>query len=169
MLVSRGAALAALVFIALPASALELSSPDVAQGVALSRAQLYRDCGGADVSPALAWRDAPWATRSFAVTLFDPDAEGGWWHWIVYDIPADVHAFGRGAGGTRSGRNDFGRSGYGGACPPVGSGVHHYRFTVWALPVAAVPPEIAATGRTFGPWLDSHAIGRASLTAVYRR
>jgi Raf kinase inhibitor-like YbhB/YbcL family protein len=168
---------AAALSVAPPALALDLASPDTANGVMLSLAQVHSLCGGGNISPALAWRGAPAGTESFAVTLFDPDAHGGWWHWVVYDIPADVHGLARGAGssggtppaGTQTGRNDFGMASYGGACPPPGSGVHHYRFTVWALPVLDLPFGMAAKADAIGPYLSAHALASASLTPIYKR
>jgi Raf kinase inhibitor-like YbhB/YbcL family protein len=160
---------------AAPASALEVTSPDVAPGATLAKAQVHSQCDGDNVSPALAWSGAPAATKSFVVTLFDPDAQGGWWHWIVYDIPAAQSGLPRGAGagelpaGAHMGRNDFGKSAYGGACPPPGSGAHHYRFTVWALGTTALPVEGATEGQIIGPYLNTHALASASLTAVYER
>ncbi len=155
--------------------AMELASPDIASGAPLAKAQVYPECGGGNISPALSWKGAPAATKSFAVTMFDPDATGGWWHWIVYDIPANVHALGGGAGdaplpaGMRVGRNDFGVMGYGGACPPPGSGVHHYRFTVWALGTATTPFNGTVKGATIGPYLANNALASATLMATYER
>lgn len=152
------------------AHAMELASPDVPPGSELSGAQLYTACGGGNIPPALIWSGAPKETKSFALTLFDPDARGGWWHWIVYDIPASVDRLGANLPpGAKSGRNDFGTTGYGGACPPPGSGVHHYRFTVWALPTATIPVAGTPTGKIVGPYLEAHAIAHATLTATYQR
>lgn len=154
------------------AHAMELASPDVQPGSVLATAQLYPACGGSNISPALSWSGAPGGTKSFAVTLYDPDARGGWWHWIVYDIPASVDRLASGGDappGARLGRNDFGGIGYGGACPPPGSGTHHYRFTLWALPTATIPFADDSTGATIGPYLEDHALARATLTAIYER
>lgn len=161
---------------AAPAFALEVTSPDIAPGATLSKAQVYSECDGDNVSPALSWSGAPAATKSFAVTAFDPDAPGGgWWHWIVYNIPAEASSLARGAGagalpaGARMGRNDFGKSAYGGACPPPGSGAHHYRFTVWALGTAVLPVDGATEGQVIGPYLAAHALASATLMAMYER
>jgi hypothetical protein len=108
-----------------------LTSPSFDEGSAIP---LRHSCDGADVSPALDWEGAPRGTASLALIVDDPDARG-FTHWVVYDIP------GGSSGSLREGlqandvppqgRNDFGRTGYGGPCPP--SGTHHYRFTLWAL------------------------------------
>ena len=154
------------------ASALELSSPDITPGATLAPAQVYSGCGGGNVSPALHWSGAPAATKSFALTVFDPDAHGGWWHWIVYDIPAAATSIAQGMvspAGAQLGRNDFGHKTYDGACPPQGSGPHHYQFKVWALSTPALPDDAAAKGETIGPYLEAHALASATLTATYER
>lgn len=150
---------------------MELSSPDVVEGYSLAQAQLYSECGGGNVSPALSWSGAPPATKSFAVTLYDSDASGGWWHWIVYDIPASANGFTRGTApaGALMGENDFGASAYGGACPPPGSGPHHYHFTLWALDVADTPFKGGANGKTVEAFFKAHKLATATLTAVFQR
>jgi Raf kinase inhibitor-like YbhB/YbcL family protein len=158
------------------AGAMELSSSNIANGASLSADQVKDGCGGRNISPALSWSGAPADTRSFAVTMFDPDAHGGWWHWVVLDLPASVQALPAGAGsgaglppGAMQGENDFGDASYGGACPPPDSGPHHYRFTVWALPVASVPVDAHAKGDDVAAYLKAHALAHAELVAVYER
>ncbi len=154
------------------AAAFELTSPMIAPGSTLALAQVHADCGGSNVAPALAWSGTPAGTKSFAVTLYDPDASGGWWHWIVYDIPASASGLAAGGAlpaGTHVGKNDFGARGYGGACPPQGSGAHHYQFTVWALGTPALTVEGAEEGAIIGPYLSAHALAHATLTATYER
>jgi Raf kinase inhibitor-like YbhB/YbcL family protein len=102
-------------------------------------------CDGDDLSPALSWRDVPGGTRSLALVVDDPDApdpaapQRTWVHWVLYDIPADATGIPEGATawdmppGTRQGRNDWGRTGYGGPCPPIGS--HRYFHKLYALDV----------------------------------
>ena len=111
---------------AVAASRLTLRSPDVAQGAAIAREHVYDEsgCHGGNISPVLSWSHPPAGTRSFAVLMFDPDAPGGgWWHWAVFDIPADVTSLPAGAGdparhlmppGAIQSHNDFGSPGYGG-------------------------------------------------------
>jgi Raf kinase inhibitor-like YbhB/YbcL family protein len=154
-----------------PVAAMELSSPDIKQGTAIGLPQVYSKCGGGNASPALSWRGAPAGTKSFAITAFDPDAHGGWWHWIVYNIPANVTSMGAGAppGAFEQGRNDFGNNEYDGPCPPPGSGTHHYEFTVWALGTPTLPTEGATEGKIVGPYLQTHALAHATLTATYER
>jgi Raf kinase inhibitor-like YbhB/YbcL family protein len=111
-----------------------LTSPSFADGGAIP---VEQSCDGVDRSPALHWEGAPTGARSFALIVDDPDARG-FIHWVAYDIDGGVSgdlAAGLGPSGPPpQGRNDFGRNGYGGPCPP--SGTHHYRFTLYALGAA---------------------------------
>lgn len=103
-------------------------------------------CDGADSSPAIEWSGEPVGTQSFALILDDPDAPAGTWnHWLLWDIPGHVHSLAAGftAGSTgASGKNDFGKQGYGGPCPPKGHGAHRYYFTLYAVdrPALGLPP-----------------------------
>ena len=96
-------------------------------------------CQGADISPPLEWSGGPADARSFALIVDDPDAPGGTWnHWLLYDIRANEHNLAQGyrPGGLGvSGRNDFGKLGYNGPCPPKGHGPHRYFFRLYALDV----------------------------------
>ena len=97
-------------------------------------------CSGANVSPALQWSDAPAGTRSLALIVDDPDAPGGTWtHWVIWDVPTQAGGLAEGVpleeslpGGARQGKNDFGKVGYGGPCPPPGK-AHRYFFRLYAL------------------------------------
>jgi Raf kinase inhibitor-like YbhB/YbcL family protein len=165
--------------LAVPAGAMDIKSHDMADGGRLSTQQVYSDCNGDNISPILAWSGAPAQTQSFAVTLHDPDAKPhGFWHWIVFDLPATTTGLTRNAGvsggsdlpaGAIQGDNDFSENAYGGACPPPGSGPHHYEFTVWALDTAALPFDANVTGVAMESYLKKHAIAQATLTAIYQR
>jgi len=102
-------------------------------------------CEGENFSPALAWAGEPEGTRSFALIMDDPDAPAGTWtHWLLWDIPAGVHSLPqryRAAHPVHSGTNDFGKTGYGGPCPPRRDGAHRYFFRLYALdaPALGVP------------------------------
>ena len=113
-----------------------LTSSTIKNGATLTMDQVFKGfgCEGKNISPALAWSGAPKDTKSFAVTVYDPDAPtgSGWWHWVMFNIPADVTTLDAEAGNitlmpTKAPKNaiqsrtDFGAPGFGGACPPVGS------------------------------------------------
>ncbi len=97
-------------------------------------------CMGKDISPPLLWEDVPQGTESFVLIADDPDAPGGTWvHWVIYNMPKEVRNLKEGIpgiavlpDGTTQGRNDFGRIGYGGPCPPPGK-PHRYFFTIYAI------------------------------------
>ncbi len=158
-----------------------LTSTDITDGQPLSRKQEYMGfgCQGENLSPALSWQHAPTGTKSFAVTVFDPDAPtgSGWWHWLVVNIPVKVMALQQGAGtikgllpkGSLQTRTDYGSAGFGGACPPVGDSSHRYQFTVWALNVETLPLNANVSGALVGYMLNQHVLGKASITAHYRR
>src|SRR5579864_8343179 len=99
-------------------------------------------CEGADLSPAIEWSGEPAETQSFALIVDDPDAPVGTWnHWLLYDIPAQVHALPQGYRPGQvgvSGANDFGKQGYGGPCPPKGHGPHRYYFKLYAVGAASL-------------------------------
>ena len=129
---------------------------------------------GADVSPALSWSDAPDGTRSFAIICHDPDAplvtpgSYGFVHWVLYNIPVGVTSLAAGSAEYTQGRNDFGKSGYGGPMPPEGHGLHRYYF--WLLALNAdldLAPGL-------GMWdllekVEPHVIGMNRLVGVYQR
>jgi Raf kinase inhibitor-like YbhB/YbcL family protein len=154
-----------------------LDSPTLSEGARMPIANVYTRCGGGNVSPALEWHHPPADTKSFAVTMYDPDAPGGFWHWIIYEIPVGAHGLNANAGAPRSGNapgdaaqlpNDFGDHGYSGPCPPSGT-PHHYVITVYALDVpelglaAHVSRKIALAG------IEKHTLAKATLTVVWDR
>lgn len=137
-------------------------------------------CDGANMSPALSWKDAPKGTKSFALTVHDPDAPtgSGWWHWVVLDIPASTTSLPEDAGnigkklmpkGAIQSLTNFGVSGFGGACPPIGHGFHRYVFTLHALDVASLKLDAGAMPPLAGYMINKHTIGKASLIAYYQR
>lgn len=160
------------------AQAFTLDSPQVKPGGAIAREQVNTRCGGDNVSPQLAWHDAPKNTRSFAVTMFDPDAPGGWfWHWFAYDIGVGAQGLNPGAGTPHNGNapgdtdqlvNGFGERGYAGPCPPPGK-PHHYVFTVYALDVAEITLGPAADPNKAIVKIRRRALATATLTAMYGR
>jgi Raf kinase inhibitor-like YbhB/YbcL family protein len=157
-----------------------LTSTTVADGRPLPAAQmsgLFGVPGGRDASPQLTWSDAPAGTKSYAVTVYDPDAPtgSGFWHWAVANIPADVTALPEGAGDdTGSGLpagavqlpGDAGTARYIGGAPPAGHGPHRYFITVHALDVEDIGVPADATPAFLGFTMASHILGRATLVAT---
>lgn len=162
------------------AAGFALASPELKPGQTLPPAQVFSGfgCEGGNLSPALAWHDAPAGTKSFAVTVYDPDAPtgSGWWHWVVYDIPADAAGLPAGAvvkaplpAGAKQARNDYGSRDFGGACPPPGDKPHRYIFTVFALKVDKLEVPEDASPALVGFMLNANRLGKASFTARYGR
>jgi Raf kinase inhibitor-like YbhB/YbcL family protein len=142
--------------------------------------QAYDKCGGQNVSPALRWHGAPAGTRSYALAMFDPDARSGagWWHWLVYDIPAANTQLASGAGsgahpsipsGALQARNDFGEAAYDGPCPPKGDKPHHYVFTLYALKSARLEVAATASAADIERAARAQSLGSATLTGLYAR
>lgn len=160
-----------------------LTSTDIADGVELSprhRSGIMQIPGGEDVSPQLSWSGFPAATRSFALTCYDPDAptQSGWWHWAVLDLPLGCTELPTGAGGPDgvglpdgaiSLRNDAGLPGYLGAAPPEGHGAHRYFYMVQAVDVETLGLGPDTTPAALGFTLFFHSIGRAWLTPTFGR
>jgi Raf kinase inhibitor-like YbhB/YbcL family protein len=164
------------------AAGFTLSSPTIKPGATLTEAQVYQGfgCTGKNASPGLKWSGAPAGTKSYAVTVYDPDAPtgSGWWHWVVINLPATVTELPEGAGsadgkslpaGAVQGRTDFGVPGFGGACPPKGDKPHRYIFTVYALKTDKidVPPD--ATAALIGFMINANKLDKATFTAKYGR
>lgn len=161
----------------LAAMTLTLTSSTFTDGGTLPKTAEYNNfgCTGANIPPKLAWSGAPAGTKSFALTMHDPDAKapGGWWHWVVFNIPGSRTNLDTTAESTviswTYGTSSFKTRGYGGPCPPPGT-PHHYDFTLYALDIAALS---GITGDTTGPDLVSamqgHIIAKATLTGMYGR
>ncbi|WP_439380969.1 YbhB/YbcL family Raf kinase inhibitor-like protein [Amycolatopsis lexingtonensis] len=160
------------------AAAFSVTSTTVADGAAWPRPQFSSGVpGGEDRSPQLSWSGAPEGTKSFAVTVYDPDAPtgSGFWHWAVADIPTTVSELPEGAGDdTGSGLpegafqlpNDARAPRYLGAAPPAGHGPHRYFVVVHALDVDAIGVPADATPAVLGFTMAGHILGRAVLTAT---
>ncbi|EGA69665.1 putative outer membrane protein [Vibrio sinaloensis DSM 21326] len=159
------------------ALAFDLTSQDLQEGHPMGKTFEFSGwgCSGDNVSPQLSWNNPPKGTKSFAITAYDPDAptESGFWHWIVLDIPSNVTQLPRGADISKLGgletRIDYGMKGFGGACPPVGDGMHRYQFTVWALPKAKLDLGEETPAAVVGFTLNSIALAKTTLTATYTR
>ncbi|QDF66204.1 YbhB/YbcL family Raf kinase inhibitor-like protein [Shewanella sp. SNU WT4] len=165
-------------FSASSAYALTLESPQVTNDKTFSNQQIFDSwgCTGDNISPELKWSDVPKGTKSFAVTLYDPNAPtgSGWWHWVTINIPADATGLSLGAGalggdklpkGASMLRNDFGFMGYGGACPPPMAQPHNYEITVYALDVADLGVPVDASPALAGYYILQHDLAKAVLTA----
>lgn len=164
------------------ASDFTLTSPTIGHGAMLSEAQVYNGfgCAGENQSPALKWTAGPEGTKSYAITVYDPDAPtgSGWWHWVVYNIPADVTGIAAGAGdpagkllppGSVQGRTDYGTHAFGGACPPQGDKPHRYIFTVHALKIEKIDVPYDSSSALIGFMINANSLGKASFTAMYGR
>lgn len=137
-------------------------------------------CKGENNSPQLSWENAPEGTKSFAITMYDPDAPtgSGWWHWLVFDINADVSELVEGAGnlalslapdGCIQSITDYGAMGYGGPCPPEGHGSHQYIITVYALSTDTLGLDEKSNAAVVGYYLWMNTLAKASIVTYYER
>src|SRR3954447_22248886 len=164
------------------AAGMKLESPEVKPNAMMDKkfeANVF-GCGGENKSPALKWSGAPKDTKSFAVSVYDPDAPtgSGWWHWSVINIPADVTELKPDAGnvsganlpqGAKNVRIDYGVAGWGGVCPPAGDKPHRYIFTVHALKTDKLDIPADATAALAGFMVNGNMIAKASFIAKYGR
>jgi len=167
--------------------ALTLTSTSFKEGATLGMDHILSadygfGCGGGNKSPQLSWSGVPAGTKSFAVHCFDPDAPtgSGFWHWVVFNIPASTASIPLNAGdlkkklmpkGAVQSRTDFGTDGYGGPCPPEGDKPHHYIFTVYAVDEDKLQyaKDHNVSAAVVGFELHFHSKDKASLTATYGR
>jgi len=160
----------------------KLASPDVPADGKLAEKQVYigYGCNGGNQSPALQWSGVPAGAKSLALVLHDPDApvSGGWYHWSLYDLPPATAGLPTNAGnstgsklpkGAKQGRTSFGGNSFGGACPPIGHGVHRYNFTLYALKVATLPLAEDTPPAEAEAKIKAASLGSASFTATYQR
>jgi Raf kinase inhibitor-like YbhB/YbcL family protein len=157
-----------------------LTSTDIADGQPLANPHVsgVMGAGGADVSPQLSWSGFPPETKSFAVTVYDPNAPtvSGFWHWAVANIPVTVTELPSNAGaGPEAGlpaeavtvRNDAGMRSYVGAAPPAGHGPHHYYVVVHAVDVEKLDVNEDSPPALLGFNLFGHTLARARLVPTY--
>ncbi len=161
----------------------ELSSPDLPAGQLVATKHVFNGfgCTGQNISPALAWKNPPAGTQSFAVMVHDQDAPtggAGFWHWVVVNLPASATGLAQDAGAAdnkalpeaaRQINTDFGTPGWGGPCPPQGRAPHRYTFTVYALKVAKLELPANATASLTGFMVNGNALGKASIEVRYGR
>jgi len=166
------------------AQTMTLTSAEIKDGATIAAEQVFNGfgCTGGNMSPSLSWSGAPAATKSFAVSIYDPDAPtgSGFWHWVVFNIPAATTSLPKGAGAAKSkalpkgaiqSRTDYGMPAYGGPCPPTGDKPHHYQITVFAVDVDKLPdakdPNVSAAVVGFD--LHYHTLAKATITGMYGR
>ena len=163
---------------------MSLQSEEISDGSTIKDEQVANvfGCKGGNKSPSLSWSDAPSEAKSFAITVYDPDAPtgSGFWHWVVFNIPAVTRAIPKNAGNVKAklmpkgaiqSRTDFGTDGYGGPCPPQGDKPHHYIFTVYAVDEDKLQfaRDHNVSAAVVGFELHFHSKAKASLTATYGR
>lgn len=159
----------------------KVASHTFKDGDTLKDAQVFNGfgCSGKNISPELHWSGAPAETRAFAVTAYDPDAPtgSGWWHWVVFNLPAKTTGLPEGSGDLKSkifpkgaiqSRTDFGKAGYGGPCPPVGNKPHRYIFKVFALK-DLIPLKADAPAAMVGFYANQMKLAEGTLEAKYGR
>jgi Raf kinase inhibitor-like YbhB/YbcL family protein len=169
------------------ARAFDLMSPDVKADQSMPERFTFNGlgCQGQNISPGLSWTDPPEGTKSFALTVHDPDAAtggAGIWHWVVVNIPATARSITEGAGtadgaklppGSRQITNDYvgfiNSTGWGGPCPPKGAKAHSYNFTLYALKVETLNLPLNATSSHAGFVVNLNTLGKARLTMTYGR
>ena len=164
------------------AQALTLTSPDIKPGARIADEQVANimGCPGKNVSPALSWSGAPKGTKSFALSVYDPNAPtgSGFWHWVVIDIPPDATSLPKNAGdpkanllpaGAVMSRTDIGSPGYTGPCPPKGDKPHHYHFQLFAVDVDKLDADENATPAYVGFNLHFHTLAKAEMIGVWSR
>lgn len=131
-------------------------------------------CDGADISPPLQWDAVPEATKSIALICDDPDAPMGTWvHWVLFNLPADTKELPENLptdetlpSGAKQGITDFGRTGYGGPCPP--SGTHRYFFKIYTLD-AEIELNSSAKKADLLKAMEGHILGQGQLMGKYKR
>jgi Raf kinase inhibitor-like YbhB/YbcL family protein len=161
---------------------LSVASPDIVRGIFASQQQIANTfgCHGGNISPEIKWSRGPADTKSYAVTIFDPDAPtgSGFWHWVIFNIPPDVTELKKNAGdlkanlappGSVEARTDFGVAGYNGPCPPPGDPPHRYRITVFAVNTPRLDGDGNTPAAVIGFELHFHAIAEGVLIGRYGR
>lgn len=134
-------------------------------------------CTGKDESPGLKISGVPTTAKSLAITIFDPDAptQSGWWHWVAYNLPVTTTGLAENASATglpspaQQGPNDFGMTGFGGACPPAGSPAHHYRVILWAEKVASIGAPKGASAALIDYLIEANALAHKTVVVKYGR
>ena len=150
---------------------IKITSPVIEEGGMIPKKY---SCDGEDISPPLHWENIPEDTISIALISDDPDAPAGTWvHWVIYNIPPETNELPENippynvlSDKSMQGKNDWGRIGYGGPCPP--SGTHRYFFKIYALDTA-LNPKPGATKKELLEIMQGHIIGEGQLMGKYNR
>lgn len=164
------------------ANSFSVKSSDIKDASTITNDYVYSGfgCTGNNHSPQISWKDAPKETKSFAITVYDPDAPtgSGWWHWLVVNIPANYKKLPTDFGSTNKAklkdgivqvRNDYGIFNFGGPCPPTGDKPHRYIFTVFALSAEKLEIEESATAAIAGYMINKNTLAKTSFEANYGR
>ena len=153
----------------------KLTSNELTHNGILPIAQVLNmpDTKGGNISPQLSWNNPPINTKSFAIICHDPDAPrpNGWYHWLVVNIPSDTREI-KQAGkieGSLETITDFEKTGYGGAYPPIGHGIHHYHFTIYALNVEKLDVNQNDKPTKVEKLVQKHAIAKSTITGLFER
>lgn len=156
-----------------------LQSNDLGGQITKAQEAAAFGCDGANMSPELHWSNAPAGTKSFAITVYDPDAPtgSGWWHWVVFNIPASTTALPTNFGDVsktfpiRATQSiaDSGKAGFFGACPPKGDKAHRYIFTVHALSIEKLDLDEKASPALVGFMLGANTLAKATLVSYHQR
>jgi Raf kinase inhibitor-like YbhB/YbcL family protein len=160
------------------AEGLTLKSNDMQGQMSMNQVFNGFGCTGKNISPQLNWTNAPKGTKSFAITMYDPDAPtgSGWWHWVVFDMPSNTKEISTNASalntlpkGSIQGKSDYGTNAFGGACPPEGSTPHTYITTIYALDTKSLKLTKDTSSAIVGYMLNAHTIEKSSIVTYYKR
>ena len=166
----------------IPGNQFTLTSKDIKNNSIIDKKHIFNSfgCKGSNISPQLSWKNAPKETKSFALTVYDPDAPtgSGCWHWIVLNIPNHYDKLSSNFGkkeifrfknGIMQIKNDYGLYSFGGPCPPEGDKDHHYIFTIYALKTDKIILNRSASAAKAGFMINNNTIAKASFIAKYSR
>jgi Raf kinase inhibitor-like YbhB/YbcL family protein len=162
-------AVVASIVLAAAMPAMQLASDDFRPGGVIALSSMATDCGGRNRSPQLAWSNAPKTTKSFALVVHDPDAPipGGFYHWVVYNLPATTRMLAGDAklAPNQIGETSLGKPGYYGPCPPPGP-AHHYLFTLYALDIAHISADAPLAAAQVESRIAGHVLARGTLEGI---
>ncbi len=160
----------------------KIKSNDIKGGNLIKNQHVFKGfgCDGENISPQISWISVPPRTKSFALTVYDPDAptQSGWWHWLVLNIPANYKELLQGFGaenkfnladGIIQIRNDFSTFSFGGPCPPAGDKKHRYIFTLYALSVEKIDLKENSSPALASFMINQYILRKSIIEAIYQR